>query len=96
MLISIVSPERPNTATCNSKATGDHEILFLTTRIREECYGRQRIGIRYKEGHSVMGKAQLDKFKEAARELECDDDEKRFKEKLKRPAKAQPQSGKPK
>lgn len=27
-------------------------------------------------------KQQLDKFKEAARELECDDDEQRFKEKL--------------
>jgi hypothetical protein len=27
-------------------------------------------------------KNQLDKFKEAARELECDDDEQRFKERL--------------
>lgn len=27
-------------------------------------------------------KSQLDKFKDAARELECDDDEKRFKERL--------------
>lgn len=27
-------------------------------------------------------KSQLDKFKEAARELECDDDEQRFKERL--------------
>ena len=27
-------------------------------------------------------KKQIDKFKEAARELECDDDEKRFAEKL--------------
>ena len=27
-------------------------------------------------------KTQLDKFKEAARELECDDDERRFKERL--------------
>ncbi len=27
-------------------------------------------------------KTQLDKFKEAARELECDDDEQRFKERL--------------
>lgn len=26
--------------------------------------------------------SQLDKFKEAARELECDDDEQRFKERL--------------
>lgn len=28
------------------------------------------------------GKSQLDKFKDAARELECDDDEQRFKERL--------------
>ncbi len=27
-------------------------------------------------------KTQLDKFKEAARELECDDDEQRFRERL--------------
>ena len=27
-------------------------------------------------------KTQLDKFKDAARELECDDDEQRFKERL--------------
>ena len=27
-------------------------------------------------------KTQLEKFKDAARELECDDDEKRFKERL--------------
>lgn len=27
-------------------------------------------------------KAQLDKFKDAARELECDDNERRFKERL--------------
>jgi len=27
-------------------------------------------------------KSQLDKFKKAARELECDDDEQRFKERL--------------
>ena len=27
---------------------------------------------------------QLDKFKEAARELECDDDEKRFDERMKK------------
>lgn len=28
------------------------------------------------------GKKQIDKFKEAARDLECDDDEQRFKERL--------------
>ncbi len=31
---------------------------------------------------SSSEKPQLDKFKEAARELECDDDEQRFKERL--------------
>ena len=35
-------------------------------------------------------RTQLDKFKEAARELECDDDEKRFKERLEKVAKAKP------
>lgn len=29
-------------------------------------------------------KQQLEKFKDAARELECDDDEQRFKERLKK------------
>lgn len=33
-------------------------------------------------------KSQLDKFKEAARELETDDDEERFNEKMKKLAKA--------
>lgn len=36
-------------------------------------------------------KTQLDKFKEAARKLECDDDEKRFKERLGKLAKAKPE-----
>ena len=40
-------------------------------------------------------KTQLDKFKEAARELECDDDDKRFKERLGRIAKAKPAPEKP-
>lgn len=35
-------------------------------------------------------KQQLDKFKEAARELECDEDEKRWDERLKKVAKAAP------
>lgn len=41
--------------------------------------------------------SQLDKFKEAARELECDDDEQRFKDRLgklvKAKEKGEPQSG---
>jgi len=37
-------------------------------------------------------KSQLDKFREAARELETDDDEARFDEKLKRIAKSPPPS----
>ena len=35
-------------------------------------------------------KSQLDKFKDAARELECDDDEQRFKERLGELVKAKP------
>lgn len=35
-------------------------------------------------------KAQLDRFKEAARELEADDDEARFNEKLRKLAKQKP------
>ena len=34
---------------------------------------------------------QLDRFKEAARQLECDDDEATFAAKLKKVAKAEPQ-----
>lgn len=41
-------------------------------------------------GISEVEKSQLDKFKEAARELECDDDEKRFKERLGKLAKGKP------
>jgi hypothetical protein len=40
-------------------------------------------------------KTQLDKFREAARELETDDDPERFKERLGKIAKAKPKSGKP-
>jgi hypothetical protein len=36
-------------------------------------------------------KSQSDKFKEAARELEADEDEKRWEERLKRVAKAKPE-----
>jgi hypothetical protein len=35
-------------------------------------------------------RSQLQKFKEAARELECDDDEQRFKERLDKLVKAKP------
>ena len=38
-------------------------------------------------------RTQADKFKEAARELECDDDEKRWEERLKKIAKAKPEKG---
>lgn len=40
-------------------------------------------------------KTQLDKFKQAARELECDDDDQRFKERLKALAKPKPAPEKP-
>lgn len=39
-------------------------------------------------------KSQLDKFKEAARDLECDDDDKLFKERLGKLVKAKPAPGK--
>ncbi len=39
----------------------------------------------------IEKKTQLDKFKAAARELETDDDEERFDEKLKKLAKAKPE-----
>lgn len=38
-------------------------------------------------------KPQLDKFKEAARDLECDDDDQRFKERLRKLAKPAPPKG---
>lgn len=41
-------------------------------------------------------KSQLDRFKEAARQLETDDDEERFNEKLKKLAKQKPEGGKAK
>jgi hypothetical protein len=40
--------------------------------------------------HCDDKKPQLDKFKDAARELECDDDEKRFKERLGKLVKPKP------
>jgi hypothetical protein len=43
-----------------------------------------------KLGASEPEKPQIDKFKDAARELECDDDEQRFMERLKALAKAKP------
>lgn len=39
---------------------------------------------------SDLKQTQIDKFKQAARELECDDDEQRFKDRLERLAKAKP------
>jgi hypothetical protein len=40
-------------------------------------------------------RSQLDKFKEAARELECDDDEARFNERVKKLVKVKPKPEKP-
>jgi hypothetical protein len=40
-------------------------------------------------------KSQSDKFKEAARELECDDDPERFKDRLKKLVKHKPTPEKP-
>ncbi len=41
-------------------------------------------------------KPQIDKFKEAARELECDDDEQRFRDRVGKIAKSQPTPSKSK
>ncbi|MCL4671935.1 MAG: hypothetical protein KJZ64_03155 [Sphingomonadaceae bacterium] len=38
-----------------------------------------------------MGETQSDKFKEAARELECDEDEARWDERLRKVAKGKPE-----
>lgn len=40
-------------------------------------------------------KSQLDRFKEAARQLETDDDEERFNEKIRKLAKQKPDDKKP-
>lgn len=39
------------------------------------------------DGNEKEGQSQLDKFKEAARELEADEDEKRWEERLRKVAK---------
>ena len=43
----------------------------------------------------ILAKSQIDKFKQAARDLECDDDDQRFKERLGKLAKAKPAPEKP-
>jgi hypothetical protein len=43
-----------------------------------------------KKPESTEIKSQLDKFRQAARELECDDDDERFKDKIGRIAKPRP------
>ena len=40
---------------------------------------------------TTTGKSQADKFKDAAREAECDEDEARWSERLKKVAKAKPE-----
>lgn len=42
-----------------------------------------------------VNKSQIDKFKESARELECDDDDQRFSERLGKLAKAKAAPEKP-
>lgn len=49
----------------------------------------------YKRRMTDETKSQFDKFKEAARELECDDDEARFDERVKKLVKRKPGEGKP-
>ncbi len=42
-----------------------------------------------------MEKSQSDKFKKAARDLDCDEDEARWEKRLKNVAKAKPETDKP-
>jgi hypothetical protein len=44
-----------------------------------------------RESHGISSQSQADKFKEAARQLEADEDEGRWEERLKRLAKAKPE-----
>ena len=44
----------------------------------------------YEARMTDVPKTQLDKFKQAARDLECDDDERRFDERLKKLVKQKP------
>jgi hypothetical protein len=44
----------------------------------------------HEQAEHESGKSQLDKFKEAARELECDEDEAAFEDKLKKIARTAP------
>jgi hypothetical protein len=46
--------------------------------------------------HGTAKLPQLDKFRDLARELECDEDEAAFDERLKKMAKAEPSSQEPK
>lgn len=48
-----------------------------------------------KKSEPTDKRTQLDKFKDAARELECDDDEKRFADKLGKLVKSVPKPEKP-
>ena len=45
---------------------------------------------------STSTKSQLERFKQAARDLECDDDPKRFRERVGKLAVAKPKEEKPK
>lgn len=47
--------------------------------------------MRNDKSHPMTDKTQLEKFKEKARELECDDDEQRFKERLGKLVKVKPE-----
>ncbi len=55
-----------------------------------ETSAREAGNLCYVPAMTDKPQSQLDKFKEAARQLECDDDEKRFAERVKKLVKPKP------
>ena len=55
----------------------------------------RRIAMKYHPDRNPGDKTAEERFKEAARQLETDDDEERFNERLKELAKQKPEKGKP-
>lgn len=64
-------------------------------RARTLLTGAQRRAGSYRGDMTETQKPQLDKFKEAARDLECDDDERKFQERLAVIAKQKSKAAKP-
>lgn len=92
---SVVSKRRDaildlvNAVATYGKASGHHVLAVSATGVAEEGQ-RWQIGLRERILHSMEAKPQHEKFKELARELECDEDEKAFEETVKRIAPKDP------